>query len=188
MAWLCSHIWHVWSLCPFNFFNWETRTPDWTHVIRNSPGTQPIISVWCLPCNTGNLNQNYEVHITKLHTNYRHQMHTTLPLVVGVIFAPPNCLVLILCLFALQTYTAFGNSRSWTFPMCAFIKLSCVHLGLKPGISPSHYLFYPPYEMKWFSKMKSFLRSFIHASVSWVLHSLKMLVPACHNGVSLFVY
>lgn len=48
----------------------------------------PMISVWCLPCNTGHPNQNYQVHITKLHTNYRHQMHTTLPLSVGVIFAP----------------------------------------------------------------------------------------------------
>lgn len=59
-----------------------------TRVIRNLPGTPPIISVCCLPCNTGNPNQNYQVHITKLHTNYRHRMHTTLPLVVGVIFAP----------------------------------------------------------------------------------------------------
>lgn len=70
------------------FFKGKTRTPDRTHVIRNLSGTPPIISVWCLPCNTGNPNQNYQVHITKLHTNYRHEMHITLLLVAGVIFAP----------------------------------------------------------------------------------------------------
>lgn len=32
---------------------------------------RPIRSVWCLPCNTGNPNQNYQVHIIKLHKNYR---------------------------------------------------------------------------------------------------------------------
>lgn len=39
------------------------------------------ICLLCLPCNTGNPNQNYQVHIT----NYR---HANLLLVVGVIFAP----------------------------------------------------------------------------------------------------
>lgn len=67
-----------------NVFKSESGTPDQTHVIR----TLLIISVWCLPCNTGNPNQNHKLHITVLHTNYRHQMHTNLPLVVGVIFAP----------------------------------------------------------------------------------------------------
>lgn len=84
----CPQVFYLWLSFLLNFFKGETRTPDWTHVIRNLPGTPPIISVWCLPYNTGNPNQNYEVHIAKLHTNYRNQMNTTLPLVVGVIFAP----------------------------------------------------------------------------------------------------
>lgn len=74
--------------CLCSFLKGDTRTPDSTHVIRNLPGTPPIISVCCLPCNTGNPNQNYQVRITKVHTNYRHQTCATLPLVVGVIFAP----------------------------------------------------------------------------------------------------
>lgn len=65
-----------------------SRTADPTHVIRNLSGSPPIISVWCLPCNTGNPNQDDQVHITKLHTNYRHEMLITLLLVAGVIFAP----------------------------------------------------------------------------------------------------
>lgn len=70
------------------FFKGKTRTADPTHVIRNLSGSPPIISVWCLPCNTGNPNPNDQVHITKLHTNYRHEMLITLLLVAGVIFAP----------------------------------------------------------------------------------------------------
>lgn len=70
------------------FFKGKTRTADPTHVIRNLSGSPPIISVWWLPCNTGNPNPNDQVHITKLHTNYRHEMLITLLLVAGVIFAP----------------------------------------------------------------------------------------------------
>lgn len=53
------------------------------------------------PCNTGNPNQNYQV--CTLHTNYRHEIHTTLQLVAGVIFAPTPSLILILCLLILQS-------------------------------------------------------------------------------------
>lgn len=38
------------------------------------------------PCNTGNPKQNYQVRT--LRTNYRHEIHMTLQLVAGVIFAP----------------------------------------------------------------------------------------------------
>lgn len=70
------------------FFKGKTRTADPTHVIRNLSGSPSIISVWCLLCNTGNPNPSDQVHITKLHTNYRHEMLITLLLVAGVIFAP----------------------------------------------------------------------------------------------------
>lgn len=70
------------------FFKGKTRTADPTHVIRDLSGSPPIISVWWLPCNTGNPNPNDQVHITKSHTNYRHEMLITLLLVAGVIFAP----------------------------------------------------------------------------------------------------
>lgn len=117
----------------------------------------PIISVWCLPCNTGNPNQNYQVHITKLHTNYRHQLHTTLPLVVGVIFAPQ---------------LSYFNSMSVCFTVWVI-----AGLGLFPCVLTLKHNHTQPQSRtrliyKWFSvssffetDMPSFLKLLIHVSV-----------------------
>lgn len=91
----------------------------------------PIMSVWCLPCNTGHPKQNYQVHTTGMHTNYRHQMQATLPLVVGVIFFPPTFFILILCQFALHRDSP-ANSRSKTFPIMLSLS-NTQKLTLKPS-------------------------------------------------------
>lgn len=78
-------------------------------VIRiSSLAPRPIMCVCCcLPCNTANPEQRYQVHQT--HTNYRQPMCATLPLAVGVIPAPPlNCL---LCLFALLSVIAMSRTN-----------------------------------------------------------------------------
>lgn len=112
------------------FFKGRTKTLDRTHVIRNLSSTPPAISVLCLPCNTGNPDQNYQVHITKLHTNYRHGMHITLLLVAGVIFAPQRSYFnsMSVC-FTVLVIAGLGP-----LTICAYIKLQPqVNLGTEQG-------------------------------------------------------
>lgn len=95
----------------------DTRPNPCNQKLARHPHAHNICLV---PCNTGNPNQNHQVHITKLHTNYRHQMRTTLPLVVGVIFAPPQL--------------SYFNSMSVCFTVCVI-----AGLGLFPCVLTLNY-------------------------------------------------
>ena len=147
----------MFTICAYfaSIFKEKTRASDRTHVIRNLPGTLPIISVWCLPCNTGNPNQNYQVHITKLHTNYRHGMHATLLLVEGVIFAPQ---------------LSYFNSMS----VCSTVWVMA-GLGLLPCVRTLHYnhrvtLGLPDFSVSSFllHKLPYFHQFLLHVSNVWV--------------------